>query len=54
MSIGTEMAFRRSARGKDATGSLVFDAERNRAKTEKAPDAPTTAHRPAKARVRPN
>lgn len=32
MSIGNEMPFRRSARGKDATGSLVFDAERRRAK----------------------
>lgn len=38
MSIGTEMAFRRSARGKDATGSLLFDAERKRVKSENADD----------------
>ena len=31
MSIGDEIAYRRSARGKDATGSLVFDVERKRA-----------------------
>jgi hypothetical protein len=31
MSIGNEIAYRRSKRGKDATGSLVFDAERKRA-----------------------
>ena len=30
MSIGNEIAYRRSKRGKDATGSLIFDAERKR------------------------
>ena len=31
MSIGSEIPYRRSKRGKDATGSLVFDAERKQA-----------------------
>jgi hypothetical protein len=31
MSVGAEIAYRRSARGRDATGSLLFDAERKRA-----------------------
>lgn len=31
MSIGNEIAYRRSAWAKEATGSLVFDAERRRA-----------------------
>ena len=30
MSIGNEIAYRRSRRGKDSTGSLVFDQERKR------------------------
>lgn len=36
MSIGNEIAYRRSKRGKDATGSLIFDAERKRALREGA------------------
>jgi hypothetical protein len=36
MSIGAEIAFRRSARGRDATGSLLFDAERKRAQRKAA------------------
>jgi hypothetical protein len=36
MSIGSEIAYRRSKRAKDATGSLVFDAERKRALREEA------------------
>lgn len=45
MSIGNEMAFRRSARGKDATGSLVFDAARKRAQAEHGHDHRGAAER---------
>lgn len=38
MSIGSEIAYRRSARGKDATGSLVFDAERRKARNDAGGD----------------
>ncbi|MCJ2188774.1 hypothetical protein [Novosphingobium beihaiensis] len=36
MNIGAEIPFRRSRRGHDATGSLIFDREReNRVREEK-------------------
>ncbi len=46
MSIGNEIAYRRSKRGKDATGSLIFDSERRRSDADpraaqEAPKTPT-------------
>lgn len=38
MSIGNEIAYRRSARGHDATGSLVFDQERKQAREADKPE----------------
>lgn len=37
MSTGNEIPYRRSARGKDATGSLLLDNERKQAKAEGGP-----------------
>lgn len=34
MSLGNEMPYRRSQRGPEATGSLVFDQERRRIKDQ--------------------
>jgi hypothetical protein len=48
MSIGNEIAFRRSQRGKDASGSLVFDQERKLTKAGKVDD---TGKKAAKKRM---
>lgn len=47
MSIGNEIAYRRSQRGKDATGSLVFDAERRRAQEAAPAGTPKAARKKA-------
>lgn len=49
MSIGNEIAWRRGQRGKDASGSLVFDAERRQAQREASDEKRAE---PAKASLR--
>lgn len=46
MSIGKQLRYERSARGQDATGSLLFDQERKHAVQADAPAA--TREAPAK------
>lgn len=53
MSVGAEIAYRRSARGRDTTGSLLFDAERKRARRKAAEsdarsDKAAPGHKPGK------
>jgi hypothetical protein len=48
MSIGNRIPYERSARGTDATGSLVFDQERKRTPRDEAPRE--TGKRPPKAK----